>query len=138
MEFTKEHQRQLEMSFSDEQMRNIKRIQAHRKKRKEEQRMLEEYKMRPVLTTKLIAKKDNICDECCICLDDYSSVEMVWFNCGHGQCVKCTKRMLCDAQCCAICRSKVTSVSVKYTKNQGTKKEILNQTIARKMYAFCK
>ena len=138
MEFTKEHQMQLEMSFSEEQMLNIKRMQAHRKKRKEEQRMVEEYNRRPTLTTKLIAKKDNYCDECSICFEDCAVVEMVWFDCGHGQCISCTQKLLSEVHNCALCRANVKSVCVKYTKNQGTKKEIMTQTIARRMRQFCK
>ena len=138
MEFTKEYQMQLEMSFSDEQMRKIKQMQKHRKKRKEEQRLIEEYNSRPTLVTMLISKKDNNCDECSICFEDCVITEMVWFDCDHGQCINCAKRLLNEVHCCALCRATVKRVCVKYTKNQGTKKEILNQTIARKLYHFCK
>lgn len=54
IEFTKEYQMQLEMSFSDEQMFKIKQQQKHRKKRKKEQRLIDEYNSRPTLVTKTV------------------------------------------------------------------------------------
>jgi hypothetical protein len=105
-----------DMEEREEIARRLWEAQAEERRQEEERQRIEMERRKPNLLFDLTCDnmETNEEEDCGICLTSYDkSTEGAVFNCNHGFCAKCAKKVVKSVESsCPICRAVVRSVTV--------------------------